>query len=218
MDYRLLSATERDEIVARHLRDFLPPLGLTERTMRSWIDGAHFPVRRLFEIKLLKGASMKANWGFSLDFVPHITGGRLQWHRTDRTAILDVVMDPKDLHTPSHIHGPERLAEGLRSLLPEAIKRAGESWRRGATFHGMLHLIREIRDQHTNCFEYPNYTQLPLAYAFLLAKTGDLRNAEAELDKYALSHGLEDDEAAKLKKLAVDYAEPNGSVDFPSSS
>ena len=151
---------------------------------------------------------MKANWGFSLDFVPHISGGRVRWHRTDKTAVLDVVLDPKGLHTVSYIHGSARLAEGLRSLLPEATARARESWRRGATFHGMLDLIQEIRDKHTNCFRYQNYTQLPLAYAFLLAKTGDSRSAEAELDQYALLHRLDDDEAAKLKKLAIGYAGP----------
>lgn len=218
MNYQLLSATERDAIVARYLNDFLPPLGLTERATRSWIDGSHPPVRRLFEIQLLKGASMKANWGFSLDFVPHIAGGRIRWHRTDKTAMLDIVLDPKDLHRPSYIHGPERLAEGLRILLPEATVRAEESWRKCASFHGMLDLIREIRDKHINCFRYQNYTQLPLAYAFLLARTGDLGTAETELDKYALSHRLDDDEVAKLKKLAIDYARPNGSSLFPTAS
>ena len=208
MDYQLLSATERDAIVARHLRDFLPSLGLTERAIRSWIDGSHFPVRRLFEIQLLKGASMKANWGFSLDFVPHISGGRVRWHRTDKTAMLDVVLDPKDLHTPSYIHGPARLEEGLQRLLPEATARARESWRRGATFHGMLELIRDIQDKHTNYFSYQNYIQLPLAYAFLLAKTGDSEAAKTELDKYAHLHRLDEDEAAKLKKLAIDFAGP----------
>ncbi len=131
-------------------------------------------------------------------------------HRTDKTAMLDVILDPKDLPTPSYIHGASQLAESLRRLLPEATARASESWRRGASFNGMLDLIREIRDKHTNCFGYDNYTQLPLAYAFLLAKTGDVAAAEAELNRYVLLRRLDDEEAAKLKKLARDYAGHEG--------
>ena len=82
----------------------------------------------------------------------------------------------------------------------------------------MLDLIREIRDKHINCFGYQNYTQLPLAYAFLLAKTGDLGSAETELDKYTLSYRLDDDEAAELKKLAINYAKHNDSSNFPTVS
>ncbi len=71
----------------------------------------------------------------------------------------------------------------------------------------MLDIIGEIRDRRTNCFGYHNYTQLPLAYAFLSAKTGELHAAEHELDQYVTLHKLDDDEAAKLKKFAKDCVE-----------
>jgi hypothetical protein len=110
MDYQLLSAAERDAIVSSHLREHLPAFGLSERAPRSWIDGSQAPMRRLFEIQLLKGAGMKACWGFSLDFVPHISGGRVRWHRTDKAAMLDVILDPRDLLQPSFLHGAARLS------------------------------------------------------------------------------------------------------------
>jgi hypothetical protein len=75
----------------------------------------------------------------------------------------------------------------------------------------MLEIIREIRDRRTNCFGYVNYTQLPLAYAFLSAKTGDLETAEKEIAQYIIRFQLDDEEAAKLKNLAKDYAEPHAS-------
>src|SRR5262245_32915533 len=153
---------------------------------------------------------MKACWGFSLDFVPHFSGGRMRWHRSDKTALLDVIVDPKDLHQPSALYGPAHLADGLQQLLPEAVSRAEETWRRGATFEGMLALIREIRDGHINCFAYNNYTQLPLAYAMLCAKTGDLATAERELDEY--TKRTNEPEADKLTKLARDYAAGSGKM------
>ncbi|WFR95766.1 hypothetical protein [Rhizobium tumorigenes] len=68
----LLSAAERDVIVARHLNKHLSTLGLREITPRSWIDEFKPPTKPMFQLSLLKGAGIKACWGFSLDFVPHI--------------------------------------------------------------------------------------------------------------------------------------------------
>ncbi len=206
MQWDLLSATQRDEIIVAHLREFLPSLGLIELSTRTWIDGSQPPARRIFELQLLKAASMKACWGFSLDFVPHISGGRLRWHRSDKSALLDVFIDPKNLPNPSFIQGSAHLAADLRTLLPEAVAKAQESWKRGSTFHGMLDIIREIRAKKTNCFDFYNYCQLPLAYAFLSAKVGDLQSAEQEIEQYVQAHRLDEEEAMKLKQLVRDCA------------
>jgi hypothetical protein len=204
--YQLLSAAERDEILAAHLRERLPAFGLTEITARRWVDGSQPPVKRMFELQLLKGASIGACWGFSLDYVPHISGGRVRWHRSDKTVMLDIIVDQRDLPQPSYIRGPAGLTEGLRQLLPEAIRRAGESWRKGSTLQGMLGIIREIPDRRSNCLGYENYTQMPLAYAFLSAKIGDVQTALQKLEEYVKRLDLDDDGAARLKKLTREYA------------
>lgn len=149
---------------------------------------------------------MKACWGFSLDFVPHISGGRLRWHRSDKTAMLDVIVDPRSLAQATYIHGAERLTADLRSLRPEAASGVEETWDRGASYHGMLDIIREIRERRSNGLGYGNYSQLPLAYALLCAKVGDVQSADRELDRYTTVHGLAEAEAATLRKLARHYA------------
>jgi len=200
----LLGSAERDAIVAPQLHEHLEPLGLTQAGARTWIDGSHPPIRRMFELLLLKGASMRARCGFSLDFVPHISGGRVGWHRSDKTAILDVIVDPTEKTLPrlGYIHGVARLHDDLQRLLPIAAQKATETWRRGETESGLLALVREIREHNTNCFPFDMYTQLPLAYAFLSAKLGDLSSAEQDLDCYVSRHKLDDEAAATLKKLA----------------
>jgi hypothetical protein len=147
---------------------------------------------------------MKARWGFSLDFVPHISRGRVRWHRSDKTAILDVIVDPTEKTLPrlDYIHGVARLHDDLQRLLPVAVKKAKETWRRGETERGLFELIREIREHNTNWSPFDMYTQLPLAYAFLSAKLGDLSSAEQELNRYVSRHKLDDEAAATLKKLA----------------
>ncbi|HKV41499.1 MAG TPA: hypothetical protein VJX67_19995 [Blastocatellia bacterium] len=84
MYYRLLSAAERNAMIQSHLRELLAPLGLNEISPRRWVDGARPPARLIFELKLPTGAGLGALWGFSLDFVPHISGGSLRWHRSDK--------------------------------------------------------------------------------------------------------------------------------------
>jgi hypothetical protein len=156
----------------------------------------------MFELQLLKGAGIKACWGFSLDFVPNISAGRVRWHRSNKSARLDVIVDPKDLPQPSYIHGRDRLHSDLAQLMPEAVKRAESDWKRGETLEGMLDLVRWLRDSRSNCFGYHNYTQLPLAFAFLSARAGDKLEAEQSLSEYVESFGLDEDEASKLRRAA----------------
>ena len=194
MEVELLSATERDSIVATHLRPQLEPLGLSEVAPRRWIDGSNPPSRRLFELTLLKGAGMMACRGFSLEFVPHISAGRIRWHRSDKTARLDVLVCPKILRQASFLFGAKRLAADLIWMLPEAVAGARRDWEIGATFEGMLEIIRRIRDRHTNFWEYENLTQIELAFTFLSAKVGDMIPAERELENYITRHRLDEAE------------------------
>ena len=183
-EFDLLLSAERDSILTSHLNAPLAELGLIQIAPRHWVDGSVPPARRMFQMSLLKGAGIVANWGFSLDFVPHISGRALRWHRSDRTAKLDVIIDPKRACQTSFIHGAKWLHHDLKELMPDAIAQATETWRQGQTFEGMLAILREVRERKTNRFGFNNYTQMPLAQMFLLAKTGDLSGALAELDAY----------------------------------
>ncbi len=212
--YELISAAERDAIVAPYMRRHLQPIGLTEISPRVWIDGSKPPVKRMFELMLLKGAGMRVQWGFSLDFVPHISGGRVRWHRTGRNAMLDVVIDPSEKILPrlTFIHGATRLHDDLSHVIPAAVEKAKETWRRGETERGLLELVLEIRERQTNAFPFHIYTQLPFACAFLSARLGDLISADQELDHYVSRLKLADETATKLRKLAREYASSAGSL------
>jgi len=208
-EFDLLFAAERDSILASHLNVPLAELGLAQIAPRHWVDGSRPPARRVFQMSLLKGTGIVAQWGFSLDFVPHVSGRGLRWHRSDRTAKLDVIVDPKRPCQTSYSDGAKWLHHDLKTLVPDAVARAEETWRRGATFAGMLEILREIREQKPNRFNFQNYSQLPLALMFLLARTGDLGGALAELDAYRpfLKPQYEADVKMKLGKLLRACAE-----------
>jgi len=112
MHHELLTGSRRDAITAPMLREWLEPLGLTEITPRRWIDGLKPPARRLFELWLGR-AHLTVCWGFSLDFVPHVSGGSIRWHRSDKSAKLDVVIQPAELLKPCYLFGPERFRDDL---------------------------------------------------------------------------------------------------------
>jgi hypothetical protein len=196
-----LLAAERDSIVASHLDEPLTRLGLAQIAPRRWVDGSAPPARRLFEMALVKGASIKAHWGFSLDFVPHFSGGRICWHRTDRTAKLDVFVDPRDCGHACFLYGATWLHRDLDQLIPATVEQARETWRRGSTWFGMLSILHEIRERKSNCLGFENYTQLPLALIFLTAKIGKLTTARAELERYIRRHRVAEDVVRRLEEL-----------------
>src|SRR5580693_6588875 len=81
-----------------------------------------------------------------------------------------------------------------------------ETWIRGGNEAQLLDLVREIRENQTNYFPFENYTQLPLAYAFLSARLGDLASAEGELDRYVSRSKIGSEAASKLKEIARNYS------------
>jgi hypothetical protein len=205
-EFDLLRAAERDAIVASHLNTRLQGLGFVQVAPRRWVDGSSAPVRRMFEMQLLKGAAMKARWGFSLDFVPHLSGGRVCWHRSNRAATFDVFVDLEDRPYASFLYGAVWLHHDLERLVPIVLERAQETWRCGSTPAGVLEIVREIRERKINSFYVYFNWHLPLTFMFLSAKTGDLTAAEAELDAYARKYELAEDVAAKLARRLRDLA------------
>jgi hypothetical protein len=206
LEFDLLRASERDAIVASHLNVRLQALGFVQIAPRRWVDGSAAPIRRVFEMQLLKGASMKALWGFSLDFVPHLSGGRVCWHRSNRSAKLDVYLELEDRICASFLYGTAGLGRDLERLVPVALERAQETWGRGSTFSGILDIVCEIRERAINSFYIHFSWQLPLTFMFLSAKVGDLAAAQAELEAFARKYELAENVITKLAKLLLDLA------------
>jgi hypothetical protein len=100
-------------------------------------------------------------------------------------------------------------------LRKQAVPAAERDWAPGATFAGMLDIIREIRERDNNCSGYRNYTQLPLVCKFLAAKVGDVALAERELEEYLEGDWLDEQEADKLRRLVQECrpAEPGATAD-----
>ena len=86
------------------------------------------------------------------------------------------------------------------AVLTNALERARRDWDRGKTLEGMRDLICDIRDRKTNHFGYANYTQMPIALAFLSAKLKDASTAERELSRVVDLHALNEAAVVQLRR------------------
>ena len=84
----------------------------------------------MFEYRQLKGGVAAPAWGFSLDFVPHLAGGKIKWHRTEKSALFDVFIDGQ-VHRNLivyYMYGTQGLLDGLPSRVTEAVRMATAWW------------------------------------------------------------------------------------------
>jgi hypothetical protein len=68
----------------------LGPQGFESYRRLVWVRSTDAPIRQVFRLQQLKGVSLCAQFGLSLDFVPHVSGSQVRWHRTPKFAILDL--------------------------------------------------------------------------------------------------------------------------------
>lgn len=146
--------------------------------------GTRTYVRRRVEyiddvIKLHGGwVSLGLTWGFSLTFVPHITGGveNVRWHRTIKSAQIDL-FDPEIHSLPRFWSITAHQGEGAlrRSALStrfERIPNVLNFFDGYARFRDLDALFRRIRGRDKFGWSLKMFPQTFLAYAFYLAKAG----------------------------------------------
>src|SRR5262249_33447793 len=97
--YESVPAAELDGIFAESFGSILSAQGFEQVDRRRWVRSAKLPIREMFSIVAMKGACFSPCWGFSLDFVPHVSGSSVRWHRTAKAAIFDLCYDPIDYTT-----------------------------------------------------------------------------------------------------------------------
>ena len=112
-------AATMDEIFAETFGKRLTSVGFTFIKRTKWTRVRTPGFRDLFEIMLGKGHVYYPSWGFSLDFVPHVSGSTVRWHRTDKSSLLDL----RDRQWPSakgvwKLIGPDRARRPRCGVLP----------------------------------------------------------------------------------------------------
>ncbi|NWB69565.1 hypothetical protein HX839_24990 [Pseudomonas sp. I8001] len=192
------------EIVSPTVESLLQPLGFEVQGPLSWLRSVDAPIRQLFRLEQWKGGALAPSWALSLDFVPHLSGNEIKWHRTSKSARPDLTFDVRDrAFDISCSYGPDAIATSAPNILRAAIPKAESFWDEARSIADLPGAFERVK-QHlsTGGLGFYNYIQHPLAYAFVLAMNGKPDTAEEEFQRY--SQRLSEAARKKLRKLFID--------------
>lgn len=153
-------------------------------------------VIHLITLMPFKGAAYGFRWGVSLPYVPHYRENKLRWHRSIRSAVLDLWDQRTDLPSelkitgtgrnssvPSRLHGPKLFEQNLRREWREIESTVGQWLDNVSDLIGVLSMSSK---QMERIWTGPRHFPPPsLIHAFTLARMGHTAEAEAQLKAIA---------------------------------
>ena len=206
---------EFNQAVGRTLGAALAENGFEPVAPRRWVRSRHDGIRDVLELQALKGVAYSPAWGFSLDFVPHVTsGGDTKWHRTPKSARFDLVYWPTDtVPQPSDtsdwnmspVATREELDDDLARVTRLVIAQALPFFERVRAVEDLPSLYRARWSRPSLCLPFASFPQQDLASAFVLAKCGDAA-ARQELAEYIRTYDVAPATAQRLEELLAQAA------------
>ncbi|WP_198088096.1 hypothetical protein [Variovorax sp. E3] len=194
-DFNLLTISAVQSHIAPVIATCLGADRFAEVKPLYWVDSKDAPVRRVFAYAQLKGGVIAPRWGYSFDFVPHLVAGKMQWHRTEKSAILDAFIDGQSAELNlSYMWGEQGLLDGMTHRLSSAVRQAQDFWQLGAQ-------TTSVYDQVVALSKRPEagmYTQLPVAAAFCHALSGREEDARRAMAAYIDRGNPREDTVPKL--------------------
>jgi hypothetical protein len=183
---QIVTISEIHELLKAQISAALVPLGFEVRGPLAWVRSTDAPIRQMFELKQWKGGKLAPSWGLSLDFVPHVSGSSVKWHRTPKSAMLDFRIDARRRESDiSYIWGPAKLVSEAPAALEAAFPRAKEWWASVPSVTELPLAFEQLKEYYSHGgLGFYAFTQHPIAYAFSLAKVGRLDEANIEIEKY----------------------------------
>lgn len=152
-----------------------------------WVQPGNIAIRRIVKFVPMKGAGGIILWGYSLTFVPAISGRRLAYHRTQNSAKPDVFEFESSYE--SNIKGGPRYREVIRDVgyfeatlddyLHEVIPQLEEWW-------GKVSGIDEIEAEleHQCRGGNSHYPDPMYVLSFIKAARSDRTGAQSLLDQW----------------------------------
>ncbi|QYD68242.1 hypothetical protein KZJ38_18555 [Paraburkholderia edwinii] len=160
--------------------------GFEEVAPLRWVRFDGTPIRQMFAFPAWKGGVMAPRWGLSFDFVPHVSGNPVRWHRTNKSAMFDLTVDARDSAMEiSLIHGEQAIVQSSAAVVEKAVACADEFWQRVNSIEDVVAAFEWLRRYLSKGgLGFYNYTQHSVALAFVLAKIGDEDGSRRELSRF----------------------------------
>lgn len=174
--------------IERHLGTALCNTGFEKIKENHWVKDLGTGVRKVVTIMHWKGAESTPRWGYSLDYVPNFDNSykNIYWHRTNKSAMIDVFPFYFDFfkYSLSRFNTPRKHAKNLENNTPHIIQDMNDFYSQGSETTELVSILEKCEAFKTSGLGFWNWSQLPLAYAFTLNKTGNTEKANEILDTY----------------------------------
>ncbi len=173
-------------------------------------------MRRLFRIHDAGwGRPLTANWGYCLDFVPHLAAQQVHRHRTFKSARADFWMLCRDGVQPNPALGRRAYDRDLPELLAFGLEQATVLWREKHGLEDLLGLIESAAAHdwwRTGAVPQgrDGFVSLKSDFAepFTLARCGQLDAALRKLDFAASALDLSQELKGALRNRLLESARP----------
>lgn len=172
----------------------------------KWVRFDGTPIRQMFAFPAWKGGVIAPRWGLSFDFVPHVSGSSVRWHRTNKSAMFDLAVDARDkLLDISLIRGEKVVVQRSATVVDTATTRANEFWGRVNSIEDVATAFEWLQIRlSTGGLGFYNYVQHPIALAFALARVGEVAAARSELERFLAGRSLQDPVSIRIGKLLTE--------------
>ncbi|WP_143062435.1 hypothetical protein [Paraburkholderia diazotrophica] len=199
----MLTLDDAHRIVSPVVDSALDGRGFEPVAPLRWVKFDGTPRRQMFAFASWKGGVIAPRWGFSFDFVPHVSGNSVRLHRTNKSAIFDLCVDARDKALDiSVIRGEQPLVLMAPGIVEMAISRADELWRRVNSLEDVVAAFEWLRGYlSSGGLGFYNYVQHPIALAFVLAKIGVDAGARKELEIFLKGRSPEEPVSVRVRKL-----------------
>ena len=194
MHLEFVPAPDIDSQLSARLGQALIREGFEMLSPRAYVRSRASEFRDLVRVLPLKGAAYSTAWGFSLGFVPHLSGDSLRWHRTARAARFDLRYDPIDYLHPdspefrtwliSGLYGLGRTEQDIDRVTAKTMKEIGPFFGQVRTCNDLVLSFERQESKRAVRFDFCSYPEHPLAYAFTLASVGRLEEALVQFDRF----------------------------------
>lgn len=204
--FQMLTLADAHRLIAPVVDSALDGRGFESVAPLRWVRFDGTQIRQMFGFAAWKGGAIAPRWGFSFDFVPHLSGNAVRWHRTNKSATFDLCVDARDrILDVSLIRGEQALVQMAPRIVETAVSRSDELWRRVHSLPDVIAGFEWLRGYLSGGgLGFYNYTQHPIALAFVLAKIGDKARAQQELEHFLKAQIVDDSVSDRVRKLLAE--------------
>lgn len=164
-------------------------------------------IRRIIEIQAMKGDTYSGRWGFSVDFVPLLTGSGLRPKRTARSARFDLTIDPVDQSergVPGWCSFQATASDEERARIGCAVAEAAAAdFDTVADLSDLCAAFRKRSRMRFTRFGLGNYVQTELAWGLALIACGDDAEGREHLRSFCAAEQLPPDADALQRAMAI---------------